>query len=258
MKTHKNEIVGRFRKLAAVSRQWVQSVENGQNPDVQFLLGNKDKFSVICKYPYAVAFQKTTIDRFTQIHQELLVRAPHAARAFKREYDRTVDDLRRLSNPSGDSMLDWAILGAVEVFANSCENFAGAFEAEQGDKPETDELPDDIGEGEPKAKDHGKTRNRVPWNPNDPAFYTNTEAIDDAHSVGEDREIDSLKKLNPGRLNKLLRSPGCGVRFMSAEKPLQPRGKVHRDDWKAYLKSQISVSDKIELQVEQKVQERLS
>ncbi|MBP7051601.1 MAG: hypothetical protein KBE65_11345 [Phycisphaerae bacterium] len=99
-------------------------------------------------------------------------------------------------------------------------------------------------------------QNRVDWNPSDPSYYTNTDAIADAHKAGNDHEIEDLEQLNPDKLNKLLRSHrGRTVRFMSREKP-PFRGRVHKDDWHKYLQWQVGEQTRFETAVEEQARER--
>ena len=80
-------------------------------------------------------------------------------------------------------------------------------------------------------------QNQVPWSKGDLNYYPNKEAIKDAYDIGRMHEIDNLTNLDYDHLGKLLRTPGCQIRFMSQKSP--PKGKVHRCDWRRYLQHEI-------------------
>jgi hypothetical protein len=95
--------------------------------------------------------------------------------------------------------------------------------------------------------------NEVPWNEADPAFYPNKNAVKDANEAGREHEIDELEHLTPDKLNKLLRKPGCRVRYMSRSREKQPRGRVHRGDWAAHIKTQIEMAKRGEQIIEERL-----
>ena len=96
---------------------------------------------------------------------------------------------------------------------------------------------------EEKAKEP-KTDNKVPWNEKDDNFYENKEAVKEAQKAGCDECIGKLKNFDYDKLRKLLRKTGCKIRYMSRKSP--PRGRVHKKDWRAYIKSQIEQLKAIE------------
>lgn len=100
--------------------------------------------------------------------------------------------------------------------------------------------------------------NRVAYNASDPAYYSNTEAIRDAHKVGTEHENKKLQELDPDKLKRFLRSVGCTIRFMS-QRPQdgQPRGRVHQADWQRYLKSFIQLDQLAQDHAEKILLERL-
>ena len=97
--------------------------------------------------------------------------------------------------------------------------------------------------------------NKVEWDAEDINYYPNKEAVDEANTVGQKYDIDNLKHLHYDNLKKMLRQPGCTIKYMSRISP--PRGKVHKQDWQKYLKAQIDQAKRIENGVEREVRKRL-
>jgi hypothetical protein len=122
-----------LRKLVSQCQGWRESVENHQNEDVQYFLEHKEEHLPLLKDPYAVAFQKATLDLFTEVHEKFLVQAPHAAPAFERAYKETVDALRRLASVSGDIEADLPLVH-IDLLTNTCKHFAEALESEHEPK----------------------------------------------------------------------------------------------------------------------------
>ena len=109
-------------------------------------------------------------------------------------------------------------------------------------------------DGDTKAE---AIKNRVPWDENDPNFIENKKAIEQAHKVGNEHEIDELKKMNYDPLKKLLRRHDCTIKYMSCKRP-RPHGKVNREDWSRYLQSEIQRARDIENAVERETLKRIS
>lgn len=129
----------------------------------------------------------------------------------------------------------------LKSFAEDCRLVADALEKEN------------TAHGEQNTK-----TNRVRWveNPG-PEWITNTEAIRRAQKEGNERAVPELQDMNPNRINKLLRTKaGCMIRFMSKEKPQQPRGRVHGDDWSQHLKIIVEQNDVFECRVEREATKR--
>jgi len=98
--------------------------------------------------------------------------------------------------------------------------------------------------------------NSVDWDEQAPGYITNKDAITSGKKAGQKHDIDDLNKLDFNRLRKLLRSPGCRIRYMSQKYP-QPRGRVHQGDWNGYLKTQIDDQRRFDTAVEKEVIGRL-
>jgi len=90
--------------------------------------------------------------------------------------------------------------------------------------------------------------NKVRWDDKDRAFYSKKEAIESAHKVGREHEIDDLKSLDYDGLKNILRRSYCSVKHMSRTAPA--KGKVHKEDWYNYLKAQVAAKKSAEAAAE--------
>ncbi len=138
------------------------------------------------------------------------------------------------------------------TLAGKLERLADWLEAERRPEPR----PADNKAKTPEAVTSSfEYRNQVEWDDHDPAYYPNVDAIVDARKAGTDHEIEALARVNSQSLYKLLRAPGCTVRFMSRKRPC--RGKVHKQDWQRHLREQIGEHEHFEQAVERALVEGL-
>lgn len=136
---------------------------------------------------------------------------------------------------------------AIENLVNILEGITAEFKPGSGLEEDTGEpqQADEITQEQTKTT---RASNEVPWNENDPAFYDKKDAIEEAHEMGQKHEIDKLQNLDYGRLKSILRRSDCTIKHMSRLAP--PRGKVHKRDWRKYLKTQVEEKNRCEQVVE--------
>ena len=109
----------------------------------------------------------------------------------------------------------------------------------------------DAGSGEAGGETDGERKNEVSYDEKDPAYEFNAKAINRAKKVGQEHDINELKKLNPDRMRRLLRRSGCPIKFMSLnEHGQRPHGRVHRGDWANYLKKKVTEAERFDSSVD--------
>jgi hypothetical protein len=109
--------------------------------------------------------------------------------------------------------------------------------------------------GKPNKASETAYMNEVPWvDEPPPGWISNAEAMTRAKHWGREHEIPELTRLTPTSLNRLLRKPGCSVRFMST-KIGRPRGRIYERDWGRYLGRLQEQEHLVETQVERGVRE---
>jgi hypothetical protein len=111
------------------------------------------------------------------------------------------------------------------------------------------------GQGSKDKPDANSNSLQVPWDETNLNYMFNKDAIKEAQKVGHDHDIFELKNMNYNNIKKLLRQPGSTIRFMSTKIP-RPHGKIHRQDWQSYLRTQIKEANRFEEAVEKETLSR--